>query len=278
MYLGTVDAFREAVKGRNEDISLVRCALLLAHLGRPRIEVATYERMFDEMAASVRDRVPVGSDIHQLINAVDHELFFVRGFHGNTTRYNDAENSYLDRVLELRTGIPITLSLVYIEVARRAGLECDGIGYPGHFIVRCGTAEEPVYVDPFHGGTRLDREELLAGLRGRNLLGASPESFLAAITKRQFLQRMLNNLRTIFCESGDLERWLGTVQLALCIEPWNGDLIGERGMLRYRLGEYRPALDDLEQYASEHMGSGHPTAMRMLEELRQRFKKPEGLR
>lgn len=278
MYLGTVDAFREAVKGRNEDISLVRCALLLAHLGRPRIEVATYERMFDEMAASARDRVPVGSDIHQLINAVDHELFFVRGFHGNTTRYNDAENSYLDRVLELRTGIPITLSLVYIEVARRAGLECDGIGYPGHFIVRCGTAEEPVYVDPFHGGTRLDREELLAGLRGRNLLGASPESFLAAITKRQFLQRMLNNLRTIFCESGDLERWLGTVELALCIEPWNGDLIGERGMLRYRLGEYRPALDDLEQYASEHMGSGHPTAMRMLEELRQRFKKPEGLR
>lgn len=278
MYLPTVDAFRAAVKGRDEEVNLVRCALLIAHLGRPRIDMVTYERQIDDIAGNVRKRAAAGADVHQLINAVDHELFYERGFHGNTARYTDPENSYLDHVLDLQTGIPITLSLLYMEVARRAGMRCDGIGYPGHFIVRCGEPEEPVYVDPFHQGTRLDREELLAGLRGRNLGGASPESFLAAITRRQMLQRMLNNLRTIYCESGDLERWLGAVELALCIEPWNGDLIGERGMLRYRLGEFRPALEDLEQYAGEHTGSGHPAAMKMLEELRIRFKKPEGLR
>ncbi len=273
------EAFRIAIAGRDEEVDLFSAAMAIAALGRPRIELAPYRAMLDGLAADVRQRVGGETGILPLIDAIDHELFYAQGYHGNTTSYAEPENSYLDRVLERRTGIPITLSLVYMEVARRIGLRCEGVGYPGHFIVRCGEPDDAVYVDPFHGGAHLDREELLAGLRGRNLNGASPESFLAAVTRRQLLQRMLNNLRGVFCESADMERWLGAVELALAIEPWNTDLIGERGMLHYRLGDYDQALADLERYAGENLaGTSHPAAIKMLEALRVRLGRGESLR
>lgn len=279
MHHALSEAFRIAIAGRDEEVDLFSGAMAIAGLGRSRIDHGAYRSMLDGLAADVRTRVGGETSMNPLIDAIDHELFYARGFHGNTTNYGEPENSYLDRVLERHTGIPISLSLVYMEVARRVGLRCDGVGYPGHFIVRCGDPENAVYVDPFHGGSRLDREELLAGLRSRNLNGASPESFLAAVTRRQMLQRMLNNLRGIFCESADMERWLGAVELALCIEPWNTDLVGERGMLRYRLGELELALDDLERYAAENLGgTSHPAAIKMLEALRTRLGKGESLR
>ncbi len=279
MYRPLTDAFTAAIKGSDGDVDLLNAALLIAGLGRPRIELAGYRKLLDILASDVQKRAGEGAGPLPTVDAIDHELFYAQGFHGNASRYNDPENSYLDRVIERRTGIPITLSLVYMEVAKRVGLRCDGIGYPGHFIVRCGEPDDGIYVDPFHQGARLDREELLAGLRGRDLGGASPESFLAAVTQRQILQRMLNNLRSVFCEQADIERWLGTVDLALCLEPWNTDLIGERGMLRYRLGAYDLALDDLERYAGVNNGGpGHPAAFKILEALRERLGRQEGLR
>lgn len=279
MHDALTNAFRTAIAGRDSDVDLFAGAMVIAGLGRQRIEQGQYTRMLDTFAGDVLLRADGATSVPELTDAISHELFYAQGFHGNTTSYGEVENSYLDRVLERHTGIPITLSLVYMEVARRVGLRCDGVGYPGHFLVRCGEPEEAVYVDPFHGGSRLDREELLAGLRSRNLNGATPESFLAAVTRRQLLQRMLNNLRAVYCEAADMERWLGAVELALCIEPWSKDLVGERGMLRYRLGDYESALDDLESYASANASERqHPAALKMLEALRSRLGRGGSLR
>ena len=123
----------------------------------------------------------------------------------------------------------------------------------------------------------MPREELLARLRGANLGSASPESFLAAVTRRQILQRMLNNLHSLFRDQRDLERWLATVELLLRLEPWNGALVGERGMLHYRLGDPSLALVDLERYVSAaNPGAVSSGALRLLDELRLLNKGSEG--
>jgi regulator of sirC expression with transglutaminase-like and TPR domain len=158
-----------------------------------------------------------------------------------------------------------------MEVAQRIGLRCDGIGFPGHFIVRCGEPDAPIYVDPFHQGVRLDSAELLAQLRHADLGGAQPESFLAALTRRQVLQRMLRNLHLIFRENGDAARRLDVVELWLRLEPWNATLIGERGMLNYRMGHSDMALVDLQRYVeSVAPESVSAPARRLLEHLRLR--------
>ncbi len=262
------EAFAAAVSGRDSDVDLFGAAMLIAGLGGPT-DAHDCARQLDLIAEAVRAASDETADPGVLAQAIDHELFTVRGFHGNEGEYSDPANSYLDQVLKRRTGLPITLSLVYMEVAERVGLRCEGVGFPGHVIVRCGEPEAPIYVDPFHQGVRLDTAELLARLRGQPLGGASPESFLSAITRRQFLQRMLRNLHIVFRERRDLERWRDTVELSLRLEPWNAALTGERGMLNYRLGAFSAALDDLDRYvrasAPEMVSAG---ARRLLEQLR----------
>lgn len=270
--------FSEAIKGSDTEVDLFGAAMLIARLGGHAVEAHATAAELDLIAEAVREQAGDRPSHDALAHAIDHELFAVRRFHGNSENYSDPENSYLDMVVRRRVGIPITLSLVYMEVAQRVGLPCDGIGYPGHFIVRCGTPEEPIYVDPFQQGARLDREELLANLRSFNLGTATPESFLAAVTRRQVLQRMLNNLHVAFREARDLERWCATVELLLCIEPWNAQLVGERGMLNYRLGRPNEALNDLERYvAANAPQSVSAGARRLLDELRSHVESSEDL-
>ncbi|MEX2081271.1 MAG: tetratricopeptide repeat protein, partial [Dehalococcoidia bacterium] len=159
------------------------------------------------------------------------------------------------------------------EVAQRLGLACDGIGYPGHFIVRCGDPDDPIYVDPFNQGVRLDRAELLAGLRDRELGSANPEVFLAAVTRRQILQRMLNNLYAVYRDRVDAaSQLLNVVEFMVRLEPWNAALVGERGLLHYRLGNMEGAFRDLQSYMESDDARSVPTAARLaLAELRIKF-------
>ncbi len=266
------DEFEAAIRGPDHEVDLFGAAMAIARLRGEARDANQVARELDLIAEDVLRHAGANADAEALAHAIDHELFAVRGFQGNAEDYEAPENSYLDLVVERRTGIPITLSLVYMEVAARVGLRCDGVGYPGHFIVRCGDPERPIYVDPFNQGVRLDREELLARLRGMNLGGVRPETFLTAITRRQILQRILNNLHAIFRSRRDLDLWLAVVDLHLVLEPWNAQLVGERGMLHYRLGRPSQALADLERYvtASEPRAVS-AGALRLLDELRLRY-------
>ena len=269
--------FAAAVAGPDSEVDLFGAAMVMARIGGGPANAESVARQIDLIAESAMPSLGQRTDACSLAQSIDHELFTVRGFHGVTEDYNNPENSYLDRVLERRAGLPIALSLLYMEVARRIGLRCEGVGYPGHFIVRCGEPEDALFVDPFHQGVRLDREELLARLRGQHLGGASPESFLTAITRRQMLQRMLRNLHLYFRERRDLARWRAVVDLSVRLEPWNAALVGERGMLHYRMGDAALALDDLQRYveaaAPDSVSTG---AIRLLDELRLQFGGHEG--
>ena len=261
--------FAAAIAGRDQEVDLFGAAVAIAGLGGHTPDRHRIASQLDLIAEAVREEAGETLDCSRQVNAINHQLFVEGGFHGNRDDYSAPENSYLDRVMDRRTGIPITLSLVYMEVAQRVGLRCDGIGFPGHFLVRCGEPEAAIYVDAFEQGTRLDSEELLARLRSLPLGSATPESFLAAVTRRQMLQRMLNNLHVAFRSARDMERWHATVDLLLRIEPWNAALTGERGMLNYRLGNAAAALDDLGRYVE---ATGRPQvsagALRLLDELR----------
>ena len=274
---GTYSEFAEAVAGPGREVDLFGAAMLIARLSGREVDAHATARELDLIAEAVRERVDPGASDADLVAAIREELVVEREFVGDNDTYNDPENSYLDRVVERRKGIPITLSLVYMEVAERVGLRCDGVGFPGHFLVRCGEPSQNLYIDPFHGGGRVSREALLARLAGADLGGASPESFLAGVTRRQILQRMLNNLHALFRERRDLERWLATVELLLRLEPWNGQLVGERGMLHYRLGAPERALVDLERYVgAANPGAVSSGALRLLDELRLLHKGREG--
>ena len=261
----------------DEQFPLLEAAASLAMDEYPDLDVQQVPGLIDQLSARLRRRVHATADTAQRFERLNRFFYRDLGFSGNLNHYHDPENSYLDRVVERRRGIPITLSLVYMEVAERVGLRCDGVGFPGHFLVRCGEPSQNLYIDPFHGGSRVSREALLARLAGADLGGASPESFLAGVTRRQIVQRMLNNLHALFRERRDLERWLATVELLLRLEPWNGQLVGERGMLHYRLGAPERALVDLERYVgAANPGAVSSGALRLLDELRLLHKGREG--
>ena len=273
VYFDVVDTalyheFAMATAGIDTHVDLFGGAMVIAKLGSRCVDPHAVARELDLIAEAVHERVAERAGTEALIQAINTELFEVCGFRGNTENYSDPENSFLDRVIERRTGIPITLSLVYMEIAQRVGLRCDGVGYPGHFLVRCGDPDDSVYLDPFAQGARRPVDDLVGALRGRHTGGPTPESFLAAVTRRQILQRMLANLHTIFRNQRDLHSWLDVVELQLRMEPWNVALVGERGMLHYRLGERSQALDDLERYVNAAPDPAPTGAQRLLDQLR----------
>jgi regulator of sirC expression with transglutaminase-like and TPR domain len=264
--------FARAIRGADHEVDLYGAVMVIARLGGHSVDPHGTAARLDAFAETAREHAGEGATPDALAHAVDHQLFSVQGFHGNSDDYPDPANSYLDLVVERRVGIPITLSLVYMEVAQRIGLQCDGIGYPGHFFVRYGGAHHPVYVDPFQQGARIDRAELLARLRSFKIGTANPETFLAAVTRRQVLQRMLNNLHATFRDRRDLGRWYAVLELQLRLEPWNASLVGERGMLHYRLGRLEEAFQDLETYVSTgDRPETSPGAIRLLDQLRLRY-------
>lgn len=266
------EAFAEAITGADHDVDLFGAAMVIARLGNAEADAHAVAARLDVIAEDARSYAGDRADSHALAHAIDYQLFSVCGFHGNNEDYADPRNSFLDEVLERRTGIPISLSLVYMEIGQRIGLQCDGIGFPGHFIVRYGGTDAPVFIDPYQQGARLDRAELLARLRGVDLGAASPDSFLLAVTRRQILQRMLNNLHIAYRERRDFDRWLAVVELQHRLEPWNSALLGERGMLCYRLGRDDDAIRDLESYvaAAGTIPGPNQSAARLLDQLRLR--------
>ena len=249
--------FEILVRQPDGDIDLTTAVLLIAREEYPSLDMALYFRQFSRMAEEVRDRI--GAERHPLTVAagLSRYLFSELGFTGTEDGYFDPRSSFLNDVLDHRTGIPLSLSLVYMEVARRAGFEVLGVGLPGHFIVKHPHPTDEIFVDPFNGGQVLSPEDCAAKV-GQIYGGAvSFQPFmLGAVTKRQILSRAIHNLKTIYLASRQREKALGMVELLLLLAPWDLDEIRDRGMLRYQLGELEGAVEDLECYLEYSRDAG----------------------
>jgi regulator of sirC expression with transglutaminase-like and TPR domain len=181
--------------GPDEAVDLAHASLLIACEEYPDLDVNRYVARLDEWGEELRVRVEQQAEPAVVASSINHLLFEQEGFRGNTKDYYDPRNSFLNEVLDRRTGIPITLATVYMEVARRAGIAISGVGLPGHFIVRLRGQGPGLLVDPFHGGALLSVEDCQARLdriyEGR--VKVEP-SMLAACERKEILARMLRNL------------------------------------------------------------------------------------
>ena len=201
------------------------------------------------MGRGLRARLEDEQRPERAVMALNHYLFQELGFRGNTEQYYDARNSYLNEVLDRRTGIPITLSLVYIEVGRRAGLEVEGVGLPGHFVVRVQTPARGLIVDPFHGGTLMSEKDCQQRLdRIFNGKVKLEPKMLRPCGHKDMIERVLRNLKAIHLRDEDKLRALRVVDLLVALQPAKrrGPARPGRALRRARL--LRVAARDLESY------------------------------
>jgi regulator of sirC expression with transglutaminase-like and TPR domain len=239
--------------------SLAPAALVIAGIEYPRLDVEAYLGKLDaigELARrAVQRHVERAADSSRLacIKAVNECLFDELHFVGNREKYEDPRNSCLNEVLDRRTGIPITLCVVYIEVARRAGLHIDGVNFPGHFLVRCpevgSRGSSGLIIDPFHGGALLSERDcrlLLQRQVGSEV--AFSKSLLVPTTRLQIIVRMLINLKRIYVHMRSFPQARDVTELLLAMTPSALSELRDRGLLAYHLNDVSGALRDLQTY------------------------------
>ncbi len=257
--------FQREVQQPDEQIHLERAALYYAQEEYPELDVEAYLDALETMAAAVEKRLPTEFYPLKIIQTINRYLYDDLGFAGNTTDYYDPRNSFLNEVIDRRTGIPITLSLVYLAIARRVGLPMVGINMPGHFLIRPDLEDVEICVDPFHRGDILfpqDCEDRLAQVYGHPV--ALKPSFLQAVTARQYLMRMLTNLKVTYIDRGKFDKALAVVDRLLLLVP-NAPLeLRDRGILYYRLDRPVEAQHDLEAYLALSPTAAEAPAIREL--------------
>jgi regulator of sirC expression with transglutaminase-like and TPR domain len=235
----------------HEPIDLARSALVIAKLEYPDLQAAPSLDVLDRLGDRARARLArlSGAPIRTRVGALNALVYGEERFAGNRAHYDDFRNSLLNLVLERRLGIPISLALVYMEVARRAGLDAFGIAFPGHFLVRVGADADAPILDPFDGGAEMDEagcRALLARHLGEEV--AFDPAMLQPCTSRQFLARMLNNLKRTYVEWRSFPQARWTTELLLVTDPTILSELRDRGLLAYHLDDFPAALRDLEDY------------------------------
>ena len=239
--------FSRLITRPEEDLDLGRIALVLAGEEYPDLDLEESLSMLDRMAGEVGGRFQGLAEPGQRAGELARYLFQELGFQGNSADYYDPENSYFNRVLERRTGIPITLSLLFIEVGRRVGLRCHGVGMPGHFLV--GLEGEDVYFDPFNASgplTSTGCREIAEHLFGERLQWQ--DSYLDPCSKYEFLYRILNNLKIVYERTEALEKALRVTERMSMVRPDLPSTYLELASLQFRQQMYRSTIRSLESY------------------------------
>ena len=250
--------FSLLVNSSTDDIDLLEGALLIAAALGSAVNFEECHARLDRLATRVNAVLSdVGgtlttSNPANMIAALNRVLFVESGFRGNEENYYDPENSFINLVLERRMGLPITLSLVYIEVARRAGLELHGIGLPGHFVVgyfeRMTEDIPALVVDPFNGGQYLSLRECEAIVQGMSVHSDQRSRWLMAVPTRLVLARMLYNLKRAYLNLGMTERLTTTIEMLLALDPQAGTELRERAFLAYLAGKFGQAYADIKRW------------------------------
>ena len=244
--------WKEIVAAPEEEIDLAEAALVLAALEYPGLDVPACLARLDELGATLKRRLRGDIGPTETLIALNRYLFDELGFRGNEDDYYDPRNSYLNEVLDRRLGIPITLSIVYVEVGRRVGLALHGVSFPGHFLVKCPMRNGAVVLDPYARGVSLGVEELqqrLKVLRSGVTPGADMVTqMIAAAGKKAILARMLRNLKGIYRERGDLQRALAAADRVISLEPGAAEEYRDRAGLYFDMECFRAALSDFRSY------------------------------
>jgi regulator of sirC expression with transglutaminase-like and TPR domain len=268
--------FAAQASGPAANVDLGRCALLIGAIADPSLVVDRHEIRLDDLAAGAAQHTSPDRLAIDRVTDLAHYLFDRLGFAGDRADYYDPQNSYLHRVIDRRRGLPITLSILLIEVGRRLDLVIEGVGTPQHFLVRAPDGPAPPsetgpapetdppspahphtwrFLDPFNGGNVVDTDELRAALRRMQPesddRGDTADAFLAALTKRQILTRVLHNLKGAAARRGETVAALGAIEYLIALTPWAIEEIRDRGLLSASLQLTDGALADLRTYRDQ---------------------------
>ncbi len=241
--------FYQEVRQPDEHIILEKAALHIAQEEYPTLEVDRYLSQLDDIAEEVRKRLPLEPYPLKTLQTINRYLFDELKFVGNTTDYYDPRNSFLNDVIDRRTGIPITLSVVYLAIAQRIDFPMVGIGMPGHFLIRPDQEEMEIFVDPFTQGEILfpqDCQDRLNQLFGQPV--EMQPQFLETVSNRQLLARMLTNLKAIYLNKNQIESALAAIERILLLFPNAALELRDRGILYFRTDRWVEARQDLELY------------------------------
>jgi len=259
-----VRAFAQAALSPDPDLAVA--ALMIARVEYPRLDAGPYLDQLDAIGLEAKRRVGearatgtpppanVDPDGYARVMALNDYLFGELRFVGNDVEYEDPRNSCLNDVLDRRTGIPITLALIYMEVARRAGVTVKGINFPGHFLVRCpapaGRYTEDLIIDAHHGGALLSEDACVQMLRRHSGPDAAPASshLFSHATKPQIMARMLLNLKRAYVRMHSFPQARDITELMLAVDPSAIHELRDRGLLAYYLKDFASALRDLQAY------------------------------
>jgi regulator of sirC expression with transglutaminase-like and TPR domain len=253
----SLEPFAQLLGGGDSRIDLARACLMIAQDAYPGLDVDRYLGEIERMAIRLRARMPQSNAAEEKVVALNQFLFDDLGYWGNTDDYYDPRNSYLNEVIDRKTGTPISLSILYMELGRRIGLPLEGVSFPGHFLVRLRLRGGMLVLDPFAGGVPQSETELRErlqrvipeGVAGGAAVGELPlDQFLEPASNRQILTRVLRNLKGIYREKDKPERMLEVLNRMLVVAPDASSELRDRGYVYQRLECWRPALKDLTDY------------------------------
>ena len=257
------EQIEQVFAGPDHEVALGEAALVLARLEYPNLDVRAYLDEFERFAAEAEAGLPDNYEPDSIIAGLNAYLFENLGFRGNEDDYYNPRNSFLNDVLERRTGIPITLSIVYLEIARRLGLPFYGVGLPGHFIIKYDDNRRYIFVDPFHAGRVLETEdcrEIVRGIAGSELV--LTEQHFRAVDNRYIILRMLSNLRSIYLQTRQYRKVIAVLDMVLNLAPASAEDYKQRARLHHELGQSTPAIKDLETYLSMRPDASDETQVR----------------
>lgn len=243
--------WQEFLRQAETEWDLCYAALLIAARFDESLDVAQALRELNELAYPLLEQCDAQAGTAARIEILNAYFFGQLGFRGETQEYYQPENSFLHKVIQRRSGIPLSLSLIYLRFARVIGLDAYGIGFPGHFLVGIADGTQQRIFDPFNAAQELAQDELLARLRhhaaadvNENLL----RKILQPISPRAILVRMLRNLKQIYMEKQDVENALASIEMILSLLPESPEELRDRGMIYQHIEYAQGALADLRRY------------------------------
>jgi regulator of sirC expression with transglutaminase-like and TPR domain len=249
-------SFSEIAALDDEAFSLDRAALALALEEYPDLNTQEYLRRLDTLAARVEVLIGADRSALRVIENINDVLFVQEGLRGNTEDYYDPRNSYINEVLDRKLGIPISLSIIYMELARRIGFSIEGVGFPGHFLVKHVDQDRDIIIDAFNLGRILtlnDCQELLD--KTYNGTVSMNASMLQPMGKRSIITRMLYNLKGIYGQKEQHYQTLAIIDKILLLNPGTPSEVRDRGLLYMQTSLFAQALADLEYYLAHAVAS-----------------------
>lgn len=233
--------------------SLGDAALVVARdVGYPNLRIASYQAELRTLCAQLARKIPAGADARYRLATLNEHMFATLGFTGASDEYYDPRNSFLNEVMDRRIGIPITLSIIYLELGQHAGLELAGVSFPGHFLVKLALDDGIAVIDPYHGGLSLDEADLqrrlAVGMAGETEVAQSLSDALQDASRREILSRMLRNLKLIYLQQAKWEEALAVCNALVTTSEREPGELRDRGLVLDQLACPGAAAADLEAY------------------------------